>query len=909
MVYYTLTIFLSAFLLFALQPLIGKFLLPWFGGGAGIWTACMLFFQCVLLLGYSYAHLISCRLSKLRQSQLHIAALVLSVFLLPIIPDLSWKPLASTSPTSDIIFLLIVNVGVPFALLSATGPLLSRWFSHSFPDRSPYRLYALSNAGSLLALLSYPFVIEPYLALPTQASLWAFGYGGFILLCGSCAWRFGRSRGLPLVDADIGLEQTSIEPTVVPEANPAPGRVDKLLWLALAANASVMLLASTHQISQDLAVIPLLWVMPLAIYLLTFILCFDHDWWYQRRIFGPLLAVSSLAAVFILFKEQFVSVWIQIGVYSITLFAACMVCHGELVRLKPRPSSLTEFYLIIGSGGAIGGILVAVVAPYVFNDYWEFQLGLISTALLAMICVRRQQLRRRSERAQAAPPHNAKRERKTVNRKKGNREKQIPVNIKPAFEGARSVSVWIAVLLLFLVMVIGLGWNLQQDRSWQIASSRSFFGVTHILQPDNKVRMMEHGRTIHGGQFLNRSLRREPTTYYEVDSGIGIALSEYRKLQGQTSATDSNQSVNSTSVNSNQALNIGVIGLGTGTLATFAQAGERLRFYEIDAEVECLAREYFTFIDDSEASLDIILGDARIMLEQEAQSGQFQKFDLLIVDAFNSDAVPLHLLTREAMAIYLAHLKPQGLVVFHVTNRYLDLGAVIRGLAESSELQAVRLLTTGSGLYSYSSDWVVLTRNSAFLEAETIRVAATNWSDNESLPILWTDNYASLWSAVLAHSNATPGKWESAANFGRFAMDEARIINSSDLSTLRNLGRKLYHDSNGDNAIVLMTIPRRPLANGQSVSPPAYMEYLYKKFSLDEYGRSAGVLLLISVADDLAFVRAPKDWPKTRKQNLISLVSSMMNEGTAVDDFSMRVVLAIEAIHSLVRGSSENEGS
>jgi hypothetical protein len=903
MAYYTLTIFLSAFLLFALQPLMGKYLLPWFGGGAGIWTACMLFFQCVLLLGYSYAHLLSSHLSQLRQSRFHIAALALSVFLLPIAPDASWKPLTAASPTWEILLLLIVNVGVPFALLSATGPLLSRWFSCSFPARSPYRLYALSNAGSLLALLSYPFVIEPFLALPGQALLWSFGYGSFTLLCGYCAWRFGRLPDLPAIGNPSG--NPSSNSPVVPESDSTPARTDKLLWLALAASASVMLLASTHQISQDLAVIPLLWVAPLAIYLLSFILCFDHDWWYKRWIFMPLLAAGSMAVIYVFAMESVVSNWIQIGIYSITLFASCMVCHGELVRLKPRASFLTEFYLIIGSGGAIGGIFVAVVAPLVFNDYFEYHLGLISTLLLAMICVRRHQLRMRTTSCDLVAEPEKISKRKTKKRQKQGSQKQSKLEVKTVFWKSPSLWAWSGVVALFLAIVVGLASDSGRDGEAQIVSSRSFFGVTHILQPNDSIRYMKHGRTIHGSQFLSRERRREPTTYYETDSGIGITLSVYRDLVDSARGVDSDQSQNSSTANTAPGLDIGLIGLGTGTLAALSQSGDSLRYYEIDANVERLAREYFTYLDDSEAQLNVILGDARILLEQEAQNGQLQQFDLLIVDAFNSDAIPMHLLTREAIELYLSHLKPQGLLVFHVTNQYLNLAAVIRGFAENTDHEAVRLYTTGPTRFSNWSDWVVLTRNSAFLKAETIRILASEWIDNTSLPIHWTDEYASLWSALMAKNNADRGKWGAAANFGRFALDEALLLNPSDLQNLRNLGRKLYYDSRGKNAIVLMTISERPVSNGKRITSPAYIERLYKNFALDENSKSAGILLLISVADDLAFVRFPKDWPEKLKQDLTRVASSMINEGVAVEDFSTRVVSAIEAMHSRVRNSDQ----
>ena len=328
---YAATIFLSAFLLFAVQPLMSKYILPWFGEGPGVWTACMLFFQCVLLVGYSYAHLISSRLGPSRQAVLHLGALALSLLLLPITLDPSWKPAGAEPPTRHILALLVANIGVPFALLSSTGPLLSRWFSQSFPERSPYRLYALSNAGSLLALLSYPFIVERFLTLRAQAWIWSVGYCAFVLLCGACAWRFGRS-GI-CVAVGISVAGSNTPPSDLAskgEPDSAPGNTDMVLWLALAASASVMLLATTHQVSQDLAVIPLLWVLPLAIYLLSFILCFDHDWWYKRLLFGPLLAAAALAAVYVMSRDLTLSAWVQISVYLVALFACCMVSHRRV---------------------------------------------------------------------------------------------------------------------------------------------------------------------------------------------------------------------------------------------------------------------------------------------------------------------------------------------------------------------------------------------------------------------------------------------------------------------------------------------------------------------------------------------------------------------------------------------------
>ena len=888
MVRYTLTIFLSAFLLFAVQPLMGKYILPWFGGGAGIWTACMLFFQCVLLVGYTYAHLVSSQLEPRRQMLLHISALAGSLLLLPITPESSWKTLATENPTQNILILLVLNIGVPFALLSATGPLLSRWFSISFAGRSPYRLYALSNIGSLLALLSYPFLIEPFLSLGTQAWLWSAGYGLFVLLCGGCAWQFGRSTAaVPVEAAPVGSEPgvelgNLVQKSVMPES---PGTVEMLLWLALAANASVMLLATTHQISQDLAVIPLLWVLPLAFYLLSFILCFDHDWWYKRWIFGPLLAVGSLAVVYIMANEEILTVWVQIAIYSIVLFAACMVCHGELVRLRPGSRYLTWFYLIVGTGGALGGILVAVVAPLVFNDYWEYHLGLISTGLLAMICVGRHIRRKRFAATEIAESPAVKQKGKKAKRITRKRNKlSLPSKQGDGYRWG-SLSLWGVTLLVFLAVVVGLGKDVLQSHNWAVLSSRSFFGVTHIIEHGNDMRLMEHGRTIHGAQFLNPRWRSEPTTYYERDSGIDIALGEYRRLM----------------LPDGGSMRIGVVGLGTGTIAALTQAGDSLRYYEIDPEVRRLARDYFTFIEDSEASVEVILGDARIVLEQEAEQNRYQNFDVLVVDAFNSDAVPMHLLTQEAVALYHRHLKPRGLLVFNVTNRYLNLGAVVRGLAQSSDREAIRLYTNGSGISPFSGEWTVITDNPSFRASETIRLAATEWSDEDSQPIQWTDEYASLWRAVVANSKTAESQWDSAPNLGRFVQDQALLMAGDDARHIRNLGRKLYHDSGGQNSIVVVTRPARPVVGGRVIPPKEYLEILYSRYGMNSQRKDLGMLIVISVADDLAYMKMPKHWSRDMIEQVVEGISTMMNDGVAVDEFSARLVTGVETIDRLVR--------
>ena len=892
MIWYNCTIFLSAFLLFALQPLMGKYILPWFGGGAGIWTVCLLFFQCVLVAGYCYAHLLSSRLGVKRQVLVHIAALAISVLLLPIAPDPSWKPMGSAHPTQKILLLLAVHVGVPFALLAATGPLLSRWFSHSFFGPSPWRLYALSNAGSLLALISYPFFVEPFLALPLQVEFWALGYGVFVVACAGCAWRFSR------LDKPLEVEGFDAPESQLPSADailesgsqPLPRNSDVLLWLVLSAVASVMLLATTRQISQDLAVIPLLWVLPLGIYLLSFILCFGYDRFYRRWIFMPLLVAGILAAANVMSETLLLTaghIGIQVTTYSLTLFAACMVCHGELIRIKPGAHQLTRFYLFVSVGGALGGIFVAVIAPYLFSDLWEYHLALLASCLLAAI-VHRHNPSQWAVVASGARVTKAEESGKFGGHKNRRRESSGTFEQKSAPIHRYSAWVWGGGLTLLVTIGVVLAGDVYRKQTTSFASSRSFFGITHILRTDDNVWIMKHGRTIHGAQSADETERKIPTAYYERDSGLGIALAEYRRLRTESGIDGRNE----------KTLTIGVIGLGVGTIAALAQAGDSVRFYEIDPTVERIAREYFTYLDESAAAVEVVLGDARIMLEQEARAGELQNFDLLVIDAFNSDAVPIHLLTREAMRLYGSHLNSRGVMAFHVSNRYLNLGAVVRGLAVDANQEAVRLMTVGSTL---SANWVFVSNNPAFLESETIRLAATEWDDTEPVPILWTDEYASLWSAAVATEGEAIGKWESAPSSGRFAIDKAHLIEAADIRTIRNLGRKLYHDTGGETAIVVTTVPGMPVVEGKSVSPMVYLEKLYADYELDPPGRGAGILLLVSVADDLTFIRFPKEWPGSLQDQIAKTVATMMFQGTAVNDFSARLLRGIEAIDLLIR--------
>ena len=379
---FAFTIFAGAFLLFAVEPLIGKFILPWFGGGPGVWTACLLFFQTALLAGYAYAHLSATRLTPRRQVVLHLVLLAVALALLPIVPGANWKPIDGSNPVARILLLLAATVGVPFFVLAATGPLVQRWFSQALPDRSPYRLYALSNAGSLIALLAYPFYFERVYSRQTQALLWSVGLGVFALGAVWCArqvWKLPAAGPAPA-------------PTTPESPAPAAARVpftDRLLWFGLAAVASILLLATTNKLCQDVAVVPFLWILPLALYLLSFILCFDHPRWYARGLFAALFAAGTLIDAYLLYARNDAPLGLQIVCYVSTLFAACMVCHGEIYRIRPPAAQLTSFYLHIATGGAVGALFVAVAAPLVFDDYFELQAGLwLLTYLVGVVAFR-----------------------------------------------------------------------------------------------------------------------------------------------------------------------------------------------------------------------------------------------------------------------------------------------------------------------------------------------------------------------------------------------------------------------------------------------------------------------------------------------------------------------------------------
>ena len=658
-----IAIFLSAFLLFQVQPVVGKLVLPWFGGSAGVWTTCLLFFQMLLLLGYLYAHVVIHRLGHRGQLLLHGGLLLAALLTLPLRLHEAFRPTGGEEPVLRLLGLLAATIGLPYFLLSTTGPLVQAWVARK--GKVPYRLFALSNLGSMLALLSYPLAVEPWLPLRSQTWAWSAGFLLFAVLI----LLVGRRSAHTVLDED-GLD-----------FDPPPGRGLKLLWVLLAAVPSILLMAVTSHLSSNVAPIPFLWVVPLALYLLSFILCFDSDRWYHRGVFLPLLplALGGLAAL--LHPDlRFWAVRGQVAIFCAGLFVICMIGHGELARLRPHPRHLTGFYLRISAGGAAGGLLVAVGAPYLFRSYLELPVGLVLCAVMVFVVLARS-----------------------------------PGELKP----------WPrrSVLLLFALLAGGLAaYTLKVDRTdseGAVARGRNFYGTLSVYdRQEGTWRTLSHGTITHGGQFLDAAKANRAVTYYGPDSGVGLAIRSLPEGPRR----------------------IAVVGLGAGSLAVWGRPGDLLAFYEINTLVEKFARDYFRFLKDAASKVEVRFGDARLTLEREEPQG----YDLIAVDAFSSDAIPVHLLTREAFAVYARHLRPGGVLAVHISNRYLDLAPVAKAGADPLGFHARIVDSDGDDEQEiYGSTWVILSRDERLFRAAAFEnnadVAAL---EPKSIP--WTDDFSNL---------------------------------------------------------------------------------------------------------------------------------------------------------------------
>jgi SAM-dependent methyltransferase len=680
MILYALTIVVSAFLLFQVQPIIAKIILPWFGGSAAVWTTCILFFQTVLVLGYLYAHTTVRYLKPRVQMLLHVVLLAISAVALPIYPKIRFEPAGGDDPILGILSVLAFTVGLPYFLLSTTGPLLQAWYARQYKGALPYRLFALSNAGSMFALVSYPFLFEPVYTTHQQAGIWSIAYAVFLALCGITAVRAGGFVAVPETAAQAAEE-----------AAVRPGPRQYWFWMSLAACASVLLLAITNYLSQNVAAIPFLWVLPLSVYLLTFILCFEGSGWYRRNPYLQLLAVALGAMAYAMAGDQSgnAPIKIMVPMFCMGLFVCCMVCHGELARMKPNPRYLTQFYVMVSVGGAVGGILVGLVAPYLFRAYWELPIGMVGCAVLVVLVL-----------------------------------KQDPELkwFRSWYQPAPLVS-----SILAIALTVYLGMQIREEQKNVRVLVRNFYGGLRVrdsgsASAQDTVRTLIHGTINHGEEYLVPSKRDIPITYYGGQTGVALAIRDLQK---------------------NGPIRYGVIGLGTGTMAAFGRAGDYVRFYEINPLVPRIARGQFYYVPDTKATVDIAMGDARLSLERE----QPENFDLLVVDAFSSDAIPVHLLTKEAMELYFRHLKPEGILAVHISNRYLDLQPVLAGEAQATGKAGLVVDTEDDDSQDlFGATWVLI-RSPAAAFSKTIFTASSDLFKARKIR-LWTDDYSNLFQIL-----------------------------------------------------------------------------------------------------------------------------------------------------------------
>jgi hypothetical protein len=729
-----LTVFLSAFLLFQVQPIIGNTILPWFGGSASVWNTCMLFFQTLLVAGYAYAHWLGRSWPIHRQAIVHFAVVSVAMLTLPIIPRQSWAPVDGHMPIIRILILLLCVVGPTYFALAATAPLIQLWFSKQHPNASPYRLYALSNLGSLAALFSYPFFVERWLSTQSQGLVWSIGFGFYGLLCVASAAILYQNHTAneadaneaDVVDADAelanneGCDVASLK-TALPEL-----RI-RAMWIAYPALASIFLLASTAHICQDIAVVPFLWIAPLAVYLITFIYCFDRPQWYKPQVFSvgalAILAYLSLMGAPDLvdqtlfeagswlsaitggknlfvdfgFEEYSEQLGVQIVVGLLALFMMCMVCHGEVIRTRPASRYLTSFYLSISIGGAIGGILTVIVCPLVFNAHAEYHLCIVIGYILSA-CVLASHLPWPQARWQ-----------------------------------------WGIHVSILVVLVLGLSAvTTTQNRDYNrkgFAFYRNFYGSVRVTKENyeeeyfeiyGKAHVLMHGRITHGQQMMDSEFSATPTTYYSVTSGVGKTMSTY----------------------SAKPRRVAVIGLGTGTMAAYGRGVDHYDFFEINPQMVEIAQRHFKFLAESEAKTEIILGDARLQMER---LGDDVKYDIIVVDAFSGDAIPAHLMTLEAMRVYDKHLKPGGVIAFHVSNLYLDLTQIVVRLCDETEFSGVQVfdyVNEDTDYIIFNSDWVLVSRDDDLLDVLRLFHGVDEFEKDPKDCPLWTDQYHNLFDVM-----------------------------------------------------------------------------------------------------------------------------------------------------------------
>jgi len=725
---YAATLMVSALLLFLVQPMFAKMVLPSLGGTPAVWNTCMVFFQAMLLLGYGYAHIGAKLLTPKRQAGLHVVLLALSLLALPIWPAAS-EPPGAGNPIPWLIGVLFLSLGVPFFMLSATAPMLQRWFAASghAHARDPYFLYGASNIGSLASLIAYPVLFEPLLTLRQQSLGWSIGYDLLIILVAVSAWLLKRAVG-----QQAGPSTTDIAP---PTAAEPISNARRARWVLLAFAPSSLMLGVTTYTTTDLAAVPLLWVVPLALYLLTFVIVFarrpllKHAWMVKAQ---PFLV---LPVVILLVWNQKTMVWLMAPLHTLLFFICAMVCHGELAKTRPDARHLTEFYLWMSVGGVLGGMFNALVAPVVFDTVHEYPIA------VALACMLRPVLDTGNARTKWV-------------------DLGVPLVLTVALSSYLYWFAWTGdgpsrITMMIVSIIVGLlvySCRLRPVRFGLaiggllfagivsadgpvpvLLAKRSFFGVHKItMDEDGTYKLLTHGTTIHGAQATDPDEAKEPLTYYHREGPLGQVFEMLtERLKGKR---------------------IAAVGLGSGSVACYGEAGQRLTFFEIDPVVVAFASDpkYFSYVAEcGEIRPDFVLGDARLTLAHEPDGA----FTLLILDAFSSDAIPLHLVTKEAMALYLRKLAPDGVIAFHISNRYLDLAPVLAAITRELGLKA-RVsdesdLDEGEGRAAmrYPATWVAIARTEEQLGALW---NADNWAVLEERAGIgaWTDDFSNILSVL-----------------------------------------------------------------------------------------------------------------------------------------------------------------
>jgi hypothetical protein len=682
---YGATMGLAGFLLFQVQPVMAKYILPWFGGSAATWIVCMLFFQLALLAGYAYAYLVTRPLSLGWQVVLQILLLAAGLLLLPITPSDSWKPSASGDPTWRIIVLLTASVGAPYALLATTSPLLQRWLAQLPNDIEISRLFAISNFGSFLGLLSYPFIVERVWSSQEQTSLWSVMFSVYAALFGLCAWVAWRAA-----PAAIAAEIKDL-PESVRRGGPA------WLWIAYSALGSVLLLATTNQITQWSAVIPFLWIAPLSLYLLTFVVAFGSQKHYRRPAYA--IAFLLLAGLsFILPTPDTASrLIVSVIVQCLTMFAGCMICHAEMVKLQPEPTRLPSFYLATAIGGAIGGLLVALAAPLLLADYWE---QAIVASLIAAFALR------------------------------------LEFDARKDWRRGWGPGLAVAGLLFAAALSTQLVSEISLSRE-MVARVRNFYGVVKVLRdegeaPEDASLVMQQAGVDQGSQFLAKERRNEPACAFTRDSAVGQAIFHNAIRRAEPQAP----------------IRVGIVGLGAGMLAALGQKGDVIRYYELNPAVKDLVDRHFGFVRDSAATIEIALGDGRLLLEREAEGGRSQQFDVVVMNAFRGASPPMHLMTKEAFDIYLGHLKPDGVLAINFELDTLEVAPLHRGLAAATGLDVNWVETASEDGCEDPISWALYTRDKGFWEVPSVKSSISRWRDGSQSQLLWTDRNSNLMSIV-----------------------------------------------------------------------------------------------------------------------------------------------------------------